>query len=77
MLTESALLGLAAAALVSHVLTTLPFGLSSLLLFGVSPQDPLAFAAIAVFLALMALSAAYLSARRATRIDPMEALRYE
>lgn len=70
-------IGLAASALASHALTTLPFGLSSLLLFGLNPQDPLAFAAIAFFLALLALSAAYLSARRATRINPMEALRYE
>ena len=46
-------------------------------LHGVSARDPLAFAAGATFLALVALAAAWLPARRATHVDPMEALRHE
>jgi putative ABC transport system permease protein len=49
----------------------------SSLLFEVTPKDPLTFTSVALFLAFVAFVACYIPARRATRVDPLIALRYE
>jgi putative ABC transport system permease protein len=51
--------------------------LMSSLLFVISATDPLTFAGVALLVSLIALAASYIPARRAMRVDPVKALRYE
>jgi putative ABC transport system permease protein len=69
LVTTGLVLGLAGAFVVTRSLTTL--------LFGVHPGDPLSFAAVAIVLLAVGFLASYLPATRATKVDPMVALRYE
>jgi len=62
-------LGLAGAFLLTRLLDTL--------LFGVTPTDPLTFVVVSFLLVAVAFLASYLPARRATQVNPIEALRFE
>ena len=68
-----ALIGLVIGLIASWALTRF----ISTLLYGVEPTDPLTFSAVSAGLLAAALLACYLPARRATKVDPLEALRYE
>ena len=63
------ILGLAVVLVLARFLTSM--------LYGVSPSDPVTFVGISFLLAMVALLACYLPARRAARIDPMIAIREE
>ena len=63
------IVGVAAGSVVTRVLSDM--------LYGVSPRDPLTFVGAPLLLLLVAFLACYIPARRATRIDPLVALRYE
>jgi ABC-type antimicrobial peptide transport system permease subunit len=64
-----AVAGLAAAATLMRLMQSL--------LFGISPLDPVTFAAVPILLVAAAALASYLPARRSTAVDPVEALRAE
>jgi putative ABC transport system permease protein len=68
-----ALIGIVIGLLVAFALTRW----METLLFGVRPTDPLTFTVIAAVLALVALTACWIPARRATKVDPLQALRHE
>jgi putative ABC transport system permease protein len=68
-----ALLGIAAGVVGALAMTRLISGM----LFGIRPTDPLTFAGVAALLGTVAFLANYLPARRASKVDPMVALRYE
>jgi len=68
-----ALMGIAAGAVLSLAMTRLISGM----LFGISATDPLTFVAVGAILGTVAFLANYLPARRASKVDPMVALRYE
>jgi predicted permease len=69
--------GLLGALAMGRIFSGLPFKVRLLLLFDVRPTDPLIFGTVSVVLAIVALLACFLPARRAAKVDPIVALRYE
>ena len=69
--------GLIGAFAIARWFSILPFEMRWLLLFDVRPTDPLIYAAVAAILTMVALLACYVPARKAARVDPLLALRYE
>jgi len=67
--TIGVVVGLASAAVLTRFLSSL--------LFGVRPTDPVIFTGVSLILAAVSLVASYIPARRAARVDPIVALRYE
>jgi putative ABC transport system permease protein len=51
--------------------------LMTTMLFGIKPTDPATFVGVAVVLAMVAVIACYIPGRRATKVDPVNSLRYE
>src|SRR5262249_50723374 len=61
--------GIAGAIAISRIITSL--------LYGVGPTDPVTYAIVSIVLMIVAITASYIPARRAIKVDPMVALRYE